>query len=139
MVQSAMKQDDERIEPTASQMTIALARYKDSLLSKIEHNVAGERLTELDRVISTIPVEDTSAEGQRAAFAKVKSLIEASAQQQIDTSLDFAIRETVRKNLDLPLFPRPITVSNETPVLEALPDQHQKARLLDVEVVAIYW
>lgn len=139
MIQSATGQSDESVEPVASQMVLALARYKDSLLSGMQHSVTDAELSELDRSISSLALEDASAEGQRAAFAEVKALIEASTKQQIDTSVDLEAREIVRKNLDLPLFPRTRREQNEVPVFEGCPEEVRDAHLLDVEVVAIYW
>lgn len=139
MVQSAAGQRDERVEPVPSQLALALVRYKDLLLSEMEHNVADDELSELDRLISSLPLENTSAEGQRAAFARVKGLIEVSTQRQIDSSVDFAARETVRKNLDLPLFPRTKTQEDQPPMIESTMVQERESNLLDVEVVAIYW
>ena len=93
----------------------------------------------LDRSIAALLLENTSAEGQRAAFAKVKALIEASTQLEIDPSVDFDAREAVRRNLDLPLFPRSQTYNHETKISESSTFEEEPRNLLDVEVIAIYW
>lgn len=139
MIQSAEGRSDERIEPIASQMALALARYKDNLLSGMEHGVTDSELSELDRSIASLALEDASAEGQRAAFAEVKALIEISTHKQIDTAVDLAARETVRTNLGLPLFPTKKAEDNRSPEIESTVTEERDHNLLDVEVVAIYW
>ena len=139
MIQSAAGQSDERFEPVQSQMALALARYKDILLSKMQHSVTDAKLLELDRFISSLALEDASAEGQRAAFAKVKASIEVSTKQQIDTLVDLAARETVRTNLGLPLFPTAKTKENRLPEVDSTVIEEREANLLDVEIIAIYW
>jgi hypothetical protein len=120
-------------------MAVALARYKDILLSGMEHSVTDEEVSDMDRAILLLPLENTSAESQRAAFGHVKALIEKSTHQQIDASVDLAARETVRRNLDLPLFPRSETRQNQSPEIESAVIDERDSNLLDVEVVAIYW
>ena len=139
MTQSASTKRADIVEPIAAQLAIALARYKDRLLSEIAHDASEEELVALDRSIAALLLENTSAEGQRAAFAKVKALIEASTQLEIDPSVDFDAREAVRRNLDLPLFPRSQTYNHETKISESSTFEEEPRNLLDVEVIAIYW
>lgn len=139
MTQTASAKSAEVVEPVASQIALALARYKDRLVLGTEHSASEEALFELDRSIATLMLEDTSAEGQRAAFARVKTLVEASIQQEIDPATDFAAREFVRKQLQLPFFPRPRTQDTQPPRIEGAIIEDEAKKLLDVEVVAIYW
>ncbi|MEL7750498.1 MULTISPECIES: DUF6414 family protein [Citromicrobium] len=139
MTQSASSKRADMVEPIAAQLALALARYKDRLLSEIAHDVSEEELVALDRSIAALLLENTSAEGQRAAFAKVKALIEVSTRQEIDPSVDFDAREAVRKSLDLPLFPRSQNFANEPKINESSAFDEEPKNLLDVEVIAIYW
>jgi hypothetical protein len=66
-------------------------------------------------------------------------LIEELTNQNVTSQIDFGARERARKVTNLPLFPDlSASKANEvttTPVLL----EPKKARMLDVEVVAIYW
>ena len=138
-VQSATGRCDERVESSDAKMAIALTRYKDNLILGMEHSAADEDLLALDRLISQVSLENKSAEGQRAAFAKVKAMIETATQKQIDSSVDLAAREAVRKSLDLPLFPEANTQEYWPREIENSVIEESASNLLDVEVIAIYW
>lgn len=139
MLQSANSQSDEIPEPANARLHLALMRYQDRLLERIDRCLTVDEATDLDREIAALHVEGTTAEGQRSAFAAVKAMIENCTGQSIDSAADLELRESIRKSFDISLFPpssqrRRIAADGGEPET-----QFEKANLLDVEVVAIYW
>ena len=139
MTQSALSSQQEQVEPRQSLLALALLRYKDELLSNVRHKLSKKDLAHLVREISAVPIANRSASEQRSAFAKVKQTIEAVANVSIDSTVDLAARETVREDLDLPLFPSSdVTEEQSVPAITSEIEETD-SNLLDVEVVAIYW
>ena len=139
MIQSVDQPKHEVIEPNLMRFLTGLTRYKELLLERISQSVADDAARKIDRAISELQVNAGSAEGQRAAFGEVKSVIEKATGERFDPVKDLQLREKVREELNLPLFPVTSTKqdSNPSSQLESLETSPQ--RLLDVEVVAIYW
>ena len=126
-------------DPLHSQLIFAIGNYKGILLSTLANEITDSILDSIDEKISRVAVFSATAEGQRLAFAQVKALIEELTGENISPEIDFNARERVRKIMNLPLFPDlSDSKANEvttTPVLL----EPKKARMLDVEIVAIYW
>lgn len=141
MTQSPQVENEERILPAPSQMTIALTRYADSLLDHEDMQISSEQHAVLDSQIADISVNDVTAEGQREAFLKVKQLVENVTAKTVDPVFDLEARENVRRNFGIPLLPiaaQPSPSNDITETGSAEPDEANE-NLLDVEVVAIYW
>jgi hypothetical protein len=139
-VQSSEDRAVNTIKPNAQQLILALLRYKEVILRGFDQPSTEEQLLDMDRAISEMEFNPDTAEGQRAAFAQVRAIIERTAGKSIDATADLAAREQVRKRLGLPLFPdasnnKTQSVAVSAPILI----ESKKPRLLDVEVVAIYW
>lgn len=139
MAQSMEQSAGDSVEPNTMRLMIAMSRFKDILLDKTNSKTPDSQRIEINRLISELKVNAETAEGQRAAFSLVQSVVEQAISVEIDATEALAAREQVREELGLPLFPM---VSGETrnPVVqEALPLKEKSSRLLNVEVVAIYW
>ncbi|MCC5995540.1 MAG: hypothetical protein JJU18_04115 [Oceanicaulis sp.] len=128
-----------KTDPKESQLRLALARYKDNLISHCELTISDGDSNEIDRLIAQMKVNNDTAEGQRIAFAQTRDIVSSFVQLKISATDDLSIREKVRTALDLPLFPVDSEPSGQ-------PQEHFRenpkpndAHLLDVEVVAIYW
>lgn len=139
MLQSASGQNEESTDPAAAKLTLALARYQDKMLGQIDHCLTTDQLSELDRGIANLPVEGFTAEGQRSAFAAVRAMIESRTGLTIESSADLELRESIRKNLEIPLFPPPTQERQHATEESDIEVEVNEANLLDVEVVAIYW
>ncbi|MCF4167533.1 hypothetical protein L2U69_17940 [Zavarzinia compransoris] len=139
MLQSASSQSEKSIESATAKLTLALARYQDKLLGKINHCLTGEQLSELDREIASLPVNGFTAEGQRAAFAAARAMIESSTGLTIESSTDLELRESIRKRFEIPLLPESSPERRRAAEESDIGAQVEDANLLDVEVVAIYW
>lgn len=139
MLQSSEKRVENSAETNLVQLMVALVRYKDILLATLPTPMSEENIEELDELISECKFNAGTAEGQRAAFAQVKLMIESSANHEIDSATDLAAREQVRKAIKLPLFPDPSVKGQGLVDVQPEVSVDKSSRLLDVEVVAIYW
>ncbi|HEX7783310.1 MAG TPA: hypothetical protein VF509_10945 [Sphingobium sp.] len=139
MLQSTNGQSDENSEPATPRLHLALVRYQDKLLERIDHCLTVDEVSDLDREIAGLHVEDATAEGQRSAFAVVKAMIENRTGLSIDSAADLELRESIRRSLEIPLFPPPSQKRQIAAHGGDTETQFEKANLLDVEVVAIYW
>lgn len=100
----------------------------------------GRRAT-LEARISALEKRTSSVSDQRAAFRAVRTLLEELAGVDVDPALDLQLRESARTESGLPLFPA-LTSEVATPSVPAastISDDAHGPRLLDIEVVAIYW
>lgn len=123
----------------AMQLMLALVRYKDIVVTRLEQPVSEEESCLIDGRITNLNFDGNTAEGQRAAFAQVMSVIRDVTGKEIDAESDLIVRERVRKTFGLPLFPTPSNKSGSTVAVQTLVTKNDDVRLLDVEVVAIYW
>ena len=138
MLKSLEQPAQDAIDPNSMRFMTALMRYRELLLCKIPSDLSEDQTREIDRLISELPVNAVTAEGQRSGFSLVKEVIQSVTQQTISPDEDLQVREQVREELSLPLFP--ITTKPESDFdAQTLPLKANSSRLLDVEVVAIYW
>lgn len=117
----------------------ALHDYKRALLATSGKQLTLEQETQLDKVIERLMPQATTVTGQRSAFQRVQELLFDLAKVQVELDHDAVLRERARTKSGLPLFPS--MSNNMTTVIgeqTALPND-AAPRLLDVEVVAIYW
>jgi len=139
MMASSENSSKQRPDPLHSQLIFAISKYKDILLSNITSEVTFAALDVIDERISQMIFYSDTAEGQRLAFAQVRALIEEITGQNVSPQIDFGAREQARKAMKLPFFPDiSVSKANEVATIPALPEP-KKSRMLDVEVVAIYW
>lgn len=118
----------------------ALSIYKDKLLSDSSSELSATAEAELTVIIAGMKAGATSPLRQRQGFAKVKDVINASVDNfEVGDDADLRARQEARSEAELSLFP-----SLEPQALAAHPhvpgsSEDKDERLLDVEVVAIYW
>ncbi|MBF7015659.1 hypothetical protein QUC32_28715 (plasmid) [Novosphingobium resinovorum] len=126
-------------EPLNNQLLMALIKYKEIILSSLVKKISDTASDNIDRSIALRNFVFETAEGQRAAFSQVKAVIEDVSGEIIAPEADFSARERARKALNLPLFPdfAKSKDSQFTPTPVML--DSKRSRMLDVEVVAIYW
>lgn len=127
--------------PAESQLGRALRAYSRSILE-----VGGKKLPKgkretVEARIAELETRTSSVSSQRAAFRAVRTLLEELSGVDVDPTLDLQHRDAARTESGLPLFP---TLRSEvaTPAVPPAPTTAEVAdgpRLLDVEVVAIYW
>lgn len=116
----------------------ALYLYRDQFLNAVGTTLSPEQDSLLISEIERLLPRASSATGQRSAFQLVHDMLTADTATIIDPADDSAMRSQARDMSGLSLFP---AMSNSTVTIggDQTTDDHQMARLLDVEVVAIYW
>lgn len=118
----------------------ALNLYKRKLAGTagIELGVVEE--AEIALAVRAAEIDVSSLSGQRRAFAAVRGVIEGKAGDTIlDPDGDLVARREARAAAGLPLFPRLEDMTNSNSPQQPNSTPREDDRLLDVEVVAIYW
>lgn len=103
----------------------------------------GSEWTEADQLLVDalklkVATATTDASAQRRAFDSVRAIVSKRFElDEIEPSKDLALRQAARSDTGLELFPSfAVTTSNQP---EKLPSDTPEERLLDIEVIAIYW
>lgn len=129
------------VTPPESQLGRALRTYSRALLEVGGRKLQKGKRGDLEARISALEKRTSSVSDQRAAFRAVRTLLEELTGVDVDPTLDLQLRDTARTESGLPLFPA-LTSEVATPSVPMAPTIAEDAdgpRLLDVEVVAIYW
>jgi hypothetical protein len=118
---------------------LALQHYAATFLTTV-----GQSLGDADRQIVSARIEELkeragTASGQRSAFATIGAEISTMVGQQVDAEIDARLRESARSSSGLSLFP--LQTNADVPSDQAIPPKVlvPDERLLDVEIVAMYW
>lgn len=117
----------------------ALTIYKDRLLLASGKILSADEHSLIDDEIALLAPRAATVSGQRSAFQTVLDRLRVVADVQIDASVDAELRHEARTQSGLPLFP---SISNNMTTMiggTPPPPDAPEARLLDVEVIAIYW
>lgn len=117
----------------------ALYLYRDHVLALCGSTLSPDQDSRLTIEIERLLSRASSATGQRSAFQVVHDMLTADTASTIDAVEDSFLREQARNESGLSLFP---ALSNSTVTIggdQVAEEQATPARLLDVEVVAIYW
>lgn len=120
----------------------ALAAYADQIASMIKQDLRPSAAVELIEIAARAS-DETSPSAQRQAFAAVRELIVAGNPDSAPTpEQDLDARRIARRLAGLPVLPggSVVAAADSTPehVADA-PADTEVAKLIDVEIVAIYW
>ncbi len=115
----------------------ALRHYTSAIVAKSGQTLTRTQKSQVERRIAMVGDRIGSATSQRSAFASASDLLTEILQIDVDPDIEIECREQARLATGLPLFPS----------LEAKPRRDESSdvnggpdtRLLDVEVIAIYW
>jgi hypothetical protein len=122
-----------------TKMTEALRAFSRFVLdgwkiqpTEVQHQGIEQRIIELQS-------EFSSVSAQKSAFLQLKFKLERDFERKLDLPEYATIRDQARKAAMLPLFPSLTSNenSNQTTTLEETTEK--LPRLMDVEVIAIYW
>ncbi|MCO7221512.1 hypothetical protein [Klenkia sp. PcliD-1-E] len=117
----------------------ALDFYKEKLLAAAAIELGTAEEVEIAHIARAAGPEASSISGQRRAYAAVREVIERrTGHSVLDPDADLAARQEARVAVGLPLFPG-LAATPVLPVRASDPDVRRGDRLLDVEVIAIYW
>lgn len=139
IAQSTRTREEPKADDLSQKLIVALVRYKDLLIAQSGRDVTAEESQAIDKSISNLRFVSNSAEGQRAAFSQTKALVETLIGEGVDADTDLGLREGVRLAQDLPLLPTTPETQQGAQNSEPVEIENTDNRLLDVEVVAIYW
>jgi hypothetical protein len=117
----------------------ALRHYKDLILINANTQLTLEQETKINQEIIQLTSLGATADSQRRAFQLIKNLISDLVGSQIEPNQDAQLREEARKESGLSLFPSMTNASIPPTGRQPDPPSQPSPRLLDVEVVAIYW
>ncbi|MFT4263392.1 MAG: hypothetical protein QM572_08430 [Nocardioides sp.] len=120
----------------------ALAAYADQIASMTKQDRRPSAAVELIEIAARVS-DEASPSAQRQAFAAVRELIVAGNPDSAPTpEQDLDARRIARQLAGLPVLPggSVVATADSTPELVAdAPGDTDVAKLIDVEVVAIYW
>lgn len=117
----------------------ALYDYSDRFLATSAATLSADQDSRLTMEIERLLPRASSATGQPSAFQVIHDILTADTASVVKPTDDSLMRGQSRNISGLSLFPATsnatITIGGDGPIAEQAPP----ARLLDVEVVAIYW
>jgi hypothetical protein len=122
-----------------SQLDEALRSYQERLEESSGAPLDAAETASLEEALSELP-QDESPSTQRRAFALVRQRVEKKAGSTLlDAQADLVARQEARDSAGLTLFPAFGSTGRPDNKAESQPRRNEDDRLLDVEVVAIYW
>jgi hypothetical protein len=120
------------------QLAEALSNYRDLVLHHSGSVLAPDAAEAIDTLIVELKTRSQTASEQRGAFAVLLNAMREHAEFTLKANKDANFRDQARTSSGLPLFPAKGLTSHPTPVAPS-DDDGTAPRLLDVEVIAIYW
>lgn len=94
---------------------------------------------ELAGLIAGLGVRASSISGQRSAFATLQRWIDQRSAEPMTTEEQYGLRERAREDAGLSLFPALENSEGVHSAVESTDPDEEDERMLDVEVIAIYW
>jgi hypothetical protein len=119
----------------------ALIAYKETLVAAGNETFTDEAEKEVTTLIEGLQAKATSITAQRDAFSDVRKFVDLRlGGLALDTETDLRARQDARAKARLPLFPMGASsILSQAPVPATTEDEDVDERMLDVEVIAIYW
>lgn len=118
-------------------MVSALRAYKKGMLVHKNKVLTAEQDARVERIIEAHHNQISTVEQQRSAFDAVRREVQSVAKVRVRPDTDIGLREEAREKSGLPYFPLTETIAKPVAVVDA--PHRPRERILDVEVVAIYW
>ncbi|TDD44207.1 hypothetical protein E1286_27645 [Nonomuraea terrae] len=118
----------------------ALTIYQEKLSLAASVELDSARQVELAAAIVDAGTGEISAVAQKSAFTRVREIIQCAANNNsiVDAETDLSLRQEARSEGGLTVFSTLASPSRESQPSVG-DDNQERDRLLDVEVVAIYW
>ncbi|KGD87649.1 hypothetical protein [Rhizobium sp. YS-1r] len=118
---------------------LALHQYASDLLATFDKSAEDVDFDTISGMIGSLKERAETVSGQRNAFAAIGAEISAMVGQKVDAETDAGLKESARRMSGLSLFPSQTKAAVPLDQVAApkvlVPDE----RLLDVEIVAMYW
>lgn len=118
----------------------ALRVYAAAALQETSAVLSPEQGEELERLIDAVRDRTSSISDQRTAFARIGQWVSQATDVELAPVKDLALRERARVESGLSLFPALAAPDRDSAVsVEPLVLERDETRILDVEIIAIYW
>ncbi len=123
----------------ATRLREALRIYVALYLKELGQTLTADQTNEIEREINQIQHLADTASDQRRAFFVIEQALTAATDLTVNPTRNLEFREAARARASVSLFPR--LTRNEPTIQSAaiIEDEEVAPRVLDVEVVAIYW
>lgn len=116
----------------------ALRSYTEAVLAETGTQLSEEQAAIVDLLIANRKSDATSASGQRSAFGALTDELEKLLAYRPEAARALVLREAARQKAGLSLFPS-VRAAGTSNSAQAVEDPADAQRLLDVDVIAIYW
>lgn len=117
----------------------ALRAYSEAVLADIEKQPTDDQAAAIELLIAKLKPNATAVSGQRAAFGAITDALEELFAYRPEPARALLLRDAARQEAGLSLFPALTSAETTTASAQATTDSADEPRLLDVDVVAIYW
>lgn len=137
---SASDVSDTSLQSQQTALGEALVSYRTELIAKIDAEWPLEADAVFDSLKARLQGGSTSVAAQRHAFDQVRDLVTTTfGTATTDADTDLGLRQAARARAGLELFPS--LGASLSPTTEQFPEVPEKPdeRMIDVEVIAIYW
>jgi len=132
-------QDDKGESANEILLGVALRSYAQDLVGSFGEATAFLKAEKIHSLIKDLKARAGTASGQRSAFSVMRSEICTVLGKQVNDDEDARLRERARILSGLPLFPSLNTEMSSSHRVQSVEPGANSERLLDVEVVAMYW
>jgi hypothetical protein len=120
------------------QLAEALRSYRDLVLEHAGSELSDDSAQAIDVLIGKLRIRSQTASEQRSAFAVLLNALREHVEIVLKPNKDARFRDFARMSSGLPLFPAKGLAAQPVPTAPSRVDS-EAPRLLDVEVIAIYW
>lgn len=117
----------------------ALRTYCDAVLADIGKQLTDEQADAVDQLIVKLKLGAATVSGQRAAFGVLTDTLEELFGRRPEAARALVLRDEARQSAGLSLFPSVPAAAVAAIPTRTTDDPEDGPRLLDVDVVAIYW
>lgn len=94
---------------------------------------------DLAGLVAGLGVRASFISGQRSAFATLQRWIDQCAKGLMTSQTRYELRESVREDAGLSLYPALEAFEEVHPVVESADPDQEDERILDVGIIAIHW
>lgn len=126
-------------DTSEARLGTALQSYAEALLQDSNITLSTTQQKNLDGKVESLRTRTSSVSDQRSAFQEVNNFLVNSAGIEIDANKDLECRESARSSAGLSLFPTLNHTSSVSIPSSPSTNSSSRPRLLDIEIIAIYW
>lgn len=121
------------------QLAKALSSYAKAIIDRAADKPTKEQLEQIEAACEQLKQRSKTVTDQRSAFKQLKIILSKMIEFSPSPELDLELREAARQEAGLSLFPEPTGRSSASAATLSEQPILPEERLLDVEIIAIYW